>query len=131
MSHDNVGVVSRLLDAFSRRDAEGMIELLDSDVLFEPAPTPARPYRTYVGHAGMVEYLEDVAATWERLDVIAQEYRHAGDYVLVFGRIYAAGHGSVADDPATFVWRLERGRVVWGKVFRNRDEALETVGIDL
>ena len=61
-SPTNVGVVSRLLDAFSRRDAEGMIELLDSDVLFEPAPTPARPYRTYVGHAGMAEYLEDVAA---------------------------------------------------------------------
>lgn len=125
----NVDVVTRLLAAFTRGDADAMVELLDPDCLFEPAPTSARGYRTYVGHAGMREYLEDVAATWERLEVTIQEYRHAGDYVLVFGRIYTARQGSVADDPATFVWRLEDGLVVWGKVFRNRDEALESVGM--
>jgi ketosteroid isomerase-like protein len=125
----NVEVVSRLLEAFSRRDADAMVELIDPDMLFEPAPTPARPYRTYVGHAGMRQYLKDLDDTWARLDVTVLEYRHAGSYVLVFGRIYAASRGSVADDPATFVWRLEDGLVVWGKVFRNREEALETVGI--
>lgn len=104
-----------------------MVALLDPEVLFEPAPTPARPHRTYVGHEGMRDYLRDVEQTWERLEVTVQECRPVGDYVLVFGRIYAAGVGSVADDPATFVWRLEEGRVVWGKVFRNRAEALELV----
>jgi ketosteroid isomerase-like protein len=125
--HDNVEVVTRLLAAFSRRDAEEMVALLDPEMLFEPAPTAARPHRTYVGHAGMRDYLRDVGETWERLEVTIQEYRQAGDYVLVFGRIYAAAAGSVADDPATFVWRLDEGRVVWGKVFRNREEALELV----
>jgi len=129
MGRTNVDVVTRLLGAFSRRDGDAMVELLHEDVLFEPAPTPAREYRTYVGHAGMRQYLSDIEATWERLDLTIQEYRHAGDYVLVFGRIYTARQGSVADDPATFVWRLEDGLVVWGKVFRNREEALETVRI--
>jgi len=129
MGRANVEVVTRLLDAFSRRDGDGMVNFLDEDFLFEPAPTPAREYRTYVGHSGMRQYLNDIDTTWERLDLTIQEYRHAGDYVLVFGRIYTARQGSVADDPATFVWRLEDGLVVWGKVFRNRDEALETVGI--
>jgi ketosteroid isomerase-like protein len=126
---ENVDVVTRLLEAFARRDADAMVELADEDILFEPAPTPAREYRTYMGHSGLRQYLKDVDETWDRLDVTVQEYRHAGDYVLVFGRIYAARGGSVADDPATFVWRLEDGLVVWGKVFRNREEALETVGI--
>jgi ketosteroid isomerase-like protein len=129
MGRANVDMVSRLLDAFARRDGDALVELVHEDVLFEPAPTPAREYRTYVGHSGMREYLSDIEATWERLDLTIQEYRHAGDYVLAFGRIYTARQGSVADDPATFVWRLEDGLVVWGKVFRNRDEALETVGI--
>ena len=53
--HDNVEVVTRLLAAFSSRDAEGMVALLDPEVVFEPAPTTARPHRTYVGHAGMRE----------------------------------------------------------------------------
>ena len=125
----NAEVVKRLFDAFSRRDVDEVLSLVDPNVLFEPAPTLARPYRSYLGHSGMRQYFEDIAHTWERLDVHVQEYRHAGSYVLAFGRIYAAGGGSVADDPASFVWRLERGLVVWGKVFRGRDEALEVVGL--
>jgi ketosteroid isomerase-like protein len=103
--------------------------LLDPEVLFEPAPTFARPHRSYLGHSGMRQYFEDLGATWERLEVNIQEYRHAGNYVLAFGRIYASGGGSVADDPASFVWRLEGGKVVWGKVFRRRGEALDVVGL--
>lgn len=126
---DNVAVVKKVFEAFSARDVEKMVPLLDPGVLFEPAPTFARPHRSYLGHSGMRQYFEDLSATWERLDVNIQEYRHAGSYVLAFGRIYAAGGGSVADDPASFVWRLEQGRVVWGKVFRRRGEALDVVGL--
>lgn len=126
---ENVAVIKRVFDAFARRDADAMVELTDPAVLFEPAPTFARPHRTYVGHAGMREYFADVSDTWDRLEVNIQEFRDAGDYVLAFGRIYAAGGGSVADDPASFVWRLERGKVVWGKVFRRRGEALDAVGL--
>jgi ketosteroid isomerase-like protein len=126
---DDVEVIKRLFDAFSRRDMEAALDVLDPGVLFEPAPTLARPHRSYVGHSGMRQYFEDVADTWERLDVTIQEYRHVGDCVIAFGRIYAAGRGSVADDPASFVWRLEGGKVVWGKVYRRRDEALEVVGL--
>lgn len=126
---DNVEIVRRLFEAFSRRDMRALERVLDQNVLFEPAPTLARPHRSYVGHAGMRQYLEDVRRTWERLEVHVQEYREAGSYVLAFGRIYAAGGGSVADDPASFVWRVEGGLVVWGKVFRRRDEALAVAGL--
>ena len=126
---DNVAVVRRLFEAFSERDFDAMTELVDPGILFEPAPTFSRPHRSYLGHSGMRQYFDDVADTWERLEVNIQEYRHAGSYVLAFGRIYAAGGGSVADDPASFVWRLEGGKVVWGKVFRRRGEALDVVGL--
>jgi ketosteroid isomerase-like protein len=126
---DNVEVVKRVFEAFAQRDVDAMADLLDPDVLFEPAPTFARPHRSYLGLSGMRQYFDDLAATWERLDVNIQEFRAAGNYVLAFGRIYAAGGGSVADDPASFVWRLEDGKVVWGKVFRRRGEALDVVGL--
>jgi ketosteroid isomerase-like protein len=126
---ENIAIVRRVFEAFSSRDVEAMIEMLDPGVLFEPAPTFARPHRSYLGHSGMRQYFGDLAETWERLDVSVQEYRAAGSYVLAFGRIYASGGGSVADDPASFVWRLEQGKVVWGKVFRRRGEALDAVGL--
>lgn len=129
MTPRNVDVVRRLFDAFSRRDVAGALGLVDPEVVFEPAPTYARPHRTYTGHLGLRRYFEDVESTWERLEVNIQDYRCAGDYVLAFGRIYAVAHGSVADDPASFVWRLVNCKVVWGKVFRRRDEALDAVGL--
>jgi ketosteroid isomerase-like protein len=126
---DNVAVIKQVFEAFSTREIDALVELLDPGVLFEPAPTFARPHRSYRGHSGMRQYFEDVADTWDRLEVNIQEYRHAGSYVLAFGRIYAAGGGSVADDPASFVWRLEGGKVVWGKVFRRRGDALDAAGL--
>ena len=129
MGPRNVEVVQRLFDAFTRRAVDEFLDLVDPEILFEPAPTFARPHRSYTGHSGVRQYFADVAETWERLEVNVQDYRYAGSYVLAFGRIYAAGGGSVADDPASFVWRLENGKVVWGKVFRRREEALETVGL--
>jgi ketosteroid isomerase-like protein len=126
---DNVAVIKDVFEAFARRDIDAMREVTDPEIVFEPAPTFARPHRTYSGHSGMTQYFQDVADTWERLEVNIQEYRRAGDYVLAFGRIYAAGGGSVVDDPASFVWRLENGKVVWGKVFRRRSEALDVVGL--
>src|SRR3954469_672738 len=129
MGPRNVEVVRRLFDAFARRAVDEFVDLVDPGILFEPAPTFARPYRSYMGHSGVRQYFADVAETWERLEVNVQDYRYAGSYVLAFGRIYAAGGGSVADDPASFVWRLEGGKVVWGKVFRRRGEALDVVGL--
>lgn len=126
---ENVEVVKRVFEAFAERNVDGMVDLLDPAVLFEPAPTFARPHRSYLGHSGMRQYFDDLSETWERLEVNVQEYRSAGNYVLAFGRIYAVGGGSVADDPASFVWRLEGGKVVWGKVFRRRGEALDVVGL--
>lgn len=126
---ENVEVVKRVFEAFAERNVDAMADLLDPEVLFEPAPTFARPHRSYLGHSGMRQYFDDLSESWERLEVNVQEYRSAGNYVLAFGRIYAVGGGSVADDPASFVWRLEGGKVVWGKVFRRRGEALDVVGL--
>ena len=126
---ENVEVVKRVFEAFAERDVDAMADLLDPAVLFEPAPTFARPHRSYLGHSGMRQYFDDLSESWERLEVSVQEYRAAGNYVLAFGRIYAVGGGSVADDPASFVWRLEGGKVVWGKVFRRRGDALDVVGL--
>ena len=58
-----VEVVRRLFEAFTRRDVESLVELLDPGVQFEPAPTYARPHRTYLGHSGLRQYLEDVAGS--------------------------------------------------------------------
>jgi ketosteroid isomerase-like protein len=125
----NVEVVRKLIDAFARRDLDATVELIAPAMVFEPASTVAAARPSYLGHSGMRQYFQDVETSWDRLEVTMQEFLHAGSYVVAFGRIYAAGGGFVLDDPASFVWRVDEGKVVWGKVFRRREEALEAAGL--
>jgi uncharacterized protein len=126
----NVEIVRRAFDAFSRRDAAALAELIDPD--FEWVSPTARvagrsgPYR---GEQGLRDYLADVAGVWQELRSEPEEFREVGDRVVVVGRIYAWGVGRVIDAPAGWVWRLRDGRIVEGRVYDSRRGALEAVGI--
>lgn len=127
----DVDIVRRAFDAFSRRDAAALAELIDPG--FEWATPTARaagrsePYR---GQEGLREYLADVARVWQELRSEPEEFREIGDdRVLVLGRIYAWGVGRVIDAPAGWVWRLRDGRIVEGRVYGSRRGALEAAGL--
>jgi ketosteroid isomerase-like protein len=121
-------LVRRLFDAFDRRDVHAALALFAPDVRFEPASTEVAERRPYNGHAGIRDYFHDLERTWDRLEVTLNELRRIPPHVLAFGRIYAAAGGYVTDDPASFLLRVVGERVVWGKVFRSRAEALEAAG---
>jgi ketosteroid isomerase-like protein len=45
--------------------------------------------------------------------------------------VYARGEGGyISDSPAQWLWRIEDGRIAWGRVFTNRAEALEVAGVE-
>jgi ketosteroid isomerase-like protein len=79
----------------------------------------------------MRTYFADAARVWRELEVIAHEFRDLGDRVLVFGRVYARGEGGyISDSPAQWLWRIEDGRIAWGRVFTNRAEAVQAAGVE-
>lgn len=127
----NIEVVRRLFDAFSRRDLDAMLELVAPEVEFwAPTASFARSGEPYIGHDGMREYFADVERLWRTLEVVPHDFRDLGDRVLVLGRVYARGEGGyISDSPAQWLWKLEAGRVVWGRVFTNRSEALAAAGL--
>jgi ketosteroid isomerase-like protein len=129
----NIDLVRRLFEAFSRRDLEGMLALSSPDLEFFPQVTASRVNRTepYIGHEGMRRYFEDVARVWRELEIIPHDFRDLGDQVLVTGRVYARGKGGyIADSPAQWLWRVEGGWVIWGRVFTSRSEAFEAAGLE-
>lgn len=132
MSEENLAAVRRAFAAFSERDVEGMLEVVDPEVEFLPQQTAtlARKGQPYRGHAGIREYFEDVASLWKELQVIPQEYRELDDTVLALGRAYGRRmDGLLVDSPAGWVWRLRDGKIVAGHVYTGREEALEAVGL--
>jgi ketosteroid isomerase-like protein len=126
MAEPNVDLVRRALEAFARRDLDAIQGLLDDEMEFRAPTAEIAGRSSYRGPEGLRTYFADVASIWEELQVIPQEYKAIGDRVLVSGRVYARGKGGYVIDSATdWVWRVRDGKILWGAVFTDRDEALK------
>lgn len=131
MASRNVEIVQQLFVAFERRDVERVLELCARDIVFEPQTAQiaaaGEPYR---GHAGMRRYLEDVAAIWQELRPAPDAFHEREDGVVVAtGRVYAWGAGRVIDSPAGWLWRVQDGLLVYGRIFQTAAGALEAAGM--
>jgi ketosteroid isomerase-like protein len=129
---NEVDIVRRAFAAFEHRDPEALIAICRPDMVFEPVTAQiaagGEPYR---GYEGMRAYLEDVARTWQELRPEPDTwYLRDGGVVVATGRVYAWGAGRVVDSPAGWLWRVEAGRLAYGRVFETAGAALAAAGIE-
>jgi ketosteroid isomerase-like protein len=131
VSAENVEIVRRLLDAFNDRDFEAMVAGVHPDVELESlrAQLEGRAYR---GHEGVRQMLADFDEDWEFVQMDADEFRDAGDQVVVLGRLRARGRASGVDldVPIGFVWTFREGMVVRGTTFSEQADALRAAGLE-
>jgi ketosteroid isomerase-like protein len=127
----NVEIVQQAFAAFEQRDPELIVSVCSKDIVFEPVTAQiaaaGEPYR---GHAGMRRYMEDVASVWQELRPAPEAFHEGGNGIVVAtGRVYAWGAGRVIDSPAGWLWRVEDGLLVYGRVFATAAGALEAAGM--
>lgn len=132
MASRNVEIVQQAFAAFEQRDAEMILEVCSRDVVFEPLTAQiaaaGEPYR---GHVGMRRYMEDVAQIWQELRPAPDAFHEGDDGVVVAtGRVYAWGAGRVIDSPAGWLWRVQDGLIVYGRIFGSAAGALEAAGMN-
>lgn len=124
----DIEVVQEVFVAFAARDVEGVLALLDPDVVFTAVTGgvvgKAEPYR---GHEGMREYFRDVADVWDELVLTPREFRQVGDAILVTGKVNARSPARVVSGSAGWVWRVRDGRVVYGHVYPSAADAIAAV----
>ena len=122
--------MARAFDAFTRRDLETFLELMDPGVeVMLPTAEIANEGRPYIGHDGVRAYFDDVSETWEELRVIPQLLAVRGDVIVVIGRAYARGAMGITDTPAGWVVRQADGRMRSLHVYWNRQQALQAGGV--
>ncbi len=121
-------VVREVFAAFARRDLPTLLASCAPDVEFWPEGTGEQAGRTraepYRGHAGMAQYLADVAEVWERLEVDPRDLRVAGAGVIAFG--HASGRtraGEEVEVPVIWVLKLRGGLLRFGRVVRTEAQA--------
>ena len=131
MSRENVEIVERALDAFSRRDVDVAAGFATTDFEWFPAMPGTVERDSYQGPEGVGGYLRDVLDTWEELRVLPEEFRDLGDRVLVLGRMAGRGlaSGVPVDAPIGMVFECRGGKISRIRSFLDHGEALRAAGL--
>jgi ketosteroid isomerase-like protein len=129
MSQENVELYHRSVDAFNRRDLDALLALMDDDV--EVVSRLVAIEGSLKGHDGMRRWWKSWLDVWPDYKIEVVEVRDLGDVTLATLR--ALGHGAGSDVPfEDTAWQLarwRRGKCVLWRVFNNRNEALDAVGL--
>jgi ketosteroid isomerase-like protein len=125
--------VTRLFQAFSRREITGALGLLDPEVVFQPMTAQVtRAGEPYRGHEGIRRYAADVEAQWDELTLHPAQIRAAGEAVVALGLVSGSGRGgSFTNVPATWVFKFREGRVVHVQIFSEARNVFEALGDEI
>jgi ketosteroid isomerase-like protein len=132
MSRDKVDVAKRVVDAYNRRDVDGLFaELATPDFEWFPAVTRAFEGGGYRGREGVEKFAADTRENWEELQSIPEEFRDLGDRVLLLGRMQGRGKGSgvPVDAPLAIIYDFRGDRISRVRMYFDRAEALRAAGL--
>jgi uncharacterized protein len=126
MSRENVEVVRRLFESYTRGDYDEALACLAPNVRYEVGQeVPAR------GREAVRAMWERWETAWDDIETVPEEFLDAGDHVVVTVRYSGRGRGSGIeyDDVLFDVYTMRDGQCVRKLEFRNRAEALEAAGL--
>ena len=110
-------------------DLDALLVFFDPDVVIEvvDAPDPA----TYHGHDGVRRWFNDALGVWRAVRVEAEDVRESGEWTVALLRAHLRGEASGVEVelPLAALHQFRNGRIVRDRVYLNRAEALEAVGL--
>lgn len=130
MSQENVQLVMRCFELFSRGEMEAMLQWIDPAIeTIEGVELPGAT--RYVGHAGLAMAYEHWASQWDDFRMDVEDMIDAGNEVVMVTRHHGRGRASGAAVQAVvaYVWTLDDGKVVRFRIFSTKAQALEAVGL--
>jgi ketosteroid isomerase-like protein len=130
MSQENVETIRAALDAMNRRDIDRYLAHCTADVELRPPTDPIEG--PYIGPDGVRRYFLDVEDAAPDFHLHADRIEAVGDSrVIGFLRMTATFRtsGLPADQQVTTVYDLVEGKISHIRVFVDRQEALQAVGL--
>jgi ketosteroid isomerase-like protein len=128
MSEQNLELIRAGFAAHNRGDLDALTQLYDEDVVFETLLLG-----THHGNEAIRLIYEENQKTLSGYTVDPVELIDAGDQVVAVAQVNGVGPVSQIamrdSDHFAFLFTIKNGRVVREQAFRNREEALEAVGL--
>jgi ketosteroid isomerase-like protein len=130
VSRENVEIVRRVNEAFSRGDVPAILALTDPDCeWWDRADDPDADIHR--GQDALVKYLADIydMSTWH---VELEDCIDVGDVVVVSAHVTGRGRASGAafDTRQGQTYRLRDGKITEFREYREISEALKAVGLE-
>jgi ketosteroid isomerase-like protein len=130
MSKENAEIVQRAYKLLNQGDIEGLVSLCRDDFVMDMSERVFNP-ETYRGHEGIRQFHRDVQEAWETYEWHVEEARTTGDSVVAM--LYCHGTsregGPQVDWRVAWIWNFDRGKATSLRFYRERQEALEAVGL--
>lgn len=130
MSERNVDVVRKGIEALNRRDLAAARALWRSDAELDWSRSRGPLKGVYRGHAEIESFQIEFWATFENVEIEAHGFTQAGSEVVVPNTAHMQGRdGMEVIARSTFVYTVENGQITRVRMFQERAEALEAVGL--
>jgi ketosteroid isomerase-like protein len=132
MSEENIAMVRRFYRSWSDRDLDAVLDLVTNDIEIDWSESHAPFQGIYRGHEGVHEFWRTQTDTWETFHVELIEAIECGPECLVaVTRVKARGRGGIAVEAGgAGLWRLRNGAIAGVKLFQDKADALEAVGLN-
>jgi uncharacterized protein len=130
MSQENVEVVRRVIEAWNRRDLDVALQDLHPDAEVDWSESLGVQRGVYRGIGEIRRFWEEWLDLFEEIDVRPEAFIDAGEHVVVPNRTYMRGRDGIeVDAGSTSVWSLRDGKIVWHRLYQEKEAALEAVGL--
>jgi ketosteroid isomerase-like protein len=133
MSQENVEVVRRAADAYSRGDIDAVLEDLDPEIEWHPLLQVllGGEATVYRGHEGARALFRDLDEAFTESEAETSEVRDLGEQVIAIGHLRGRGRESGAKTETAIVWLVEfkNGKAIRVREYLDPKEALEAAGL--
>ena len=132
MSQQNVELVQRFEDSWTRRDLESALECVDAEMEFDWSASMGPLKGTYKGHDGLARFWTEMLDAFEHFSPEMVEVIECGpEELITVDVVRARGKGSGVEIEArgAMLWTVREGKIVRGKMFHTKEEAIEAVGL--
>ncbi len=114
----------RFVEAFNRRDAEGLVALCDPEIVFHPTVLVG-DRRNYRGHDGMRRWVAELETSESKHQVRVREARALDDGFALLTEVLLDG---VVVSPSAMTARLGDSGRIEARAYLSDEETLERLG---
>jgi ketosteroid isomerase-like protein len=130
MPQDNLELARRVFDAGRGGDVEAVLSACHPEIELHLRGPVGEPVH-YKGHEGVRQMLRDMAASWQSVESIGEDFREVGGRIVVLGRQRNVGRASGVAVETARGWLIDLvdGKAVAVRTYDSPQEALEAAGL--